>query len=35
MNNVLVATLNNNTQLSFRSIVHQVHIENTQLVCTT
>ena len=34
MNSALVATLKN-TQLSFWSIVNYVHIENTQLVCTT
>ena len=34
MNSTLVATLNN-TQLSFYSIVNYVHIENTQVVCTT
>ena len=34
MNSALVATLKN-IQLSLCSIVNKVHIENTQLVCTT
>ena len=34
MNSALVATLKN-TQLSFSSIVNKMHIQNTQLVCTT